>query len=169
MPAMLWGRDSGYVLSWSPGQGFRKVKGTDAPFPNGIEVSDDGQTVYLNAYFGNEVRKIDRRTGQLLGSAPVTRPDNSTWGADGRLLVASHVGPLREMMACNSLERGACPLRFQVVALDPETMAAEIVLEHAGPPLGAATVALVVGDALYLGSFAGDRIARAPLAPGVTR
>ena len=56
-----------------------------------------------------------------------------------------------------------------MVALDPETLAAEIVLEHEGPPLGAATVALSVGDAIYLGSFAGDRIARAPLAPGVAR
>jgi hypothetical protein len=166
LPAMLLGRDSGYALSWSAGQGFRKVKGTDAPFPNGIEVSPDGQTVYLNAYFGNQVRKIDRRTGQLLATAEVTRPDNVTWGDDGRLLVASHVAPIREMLACGSIDRGACPLRFQIVALDPETLASEVVLEHGGAPMGAATVAVSVGDALYLGSFAGDRVVRAQRAPG---
>ena len=33
-------------------------------------------------------------------------------------------------------------------------------LPHKGAPMGAATVAQRVGDALYIGSFAGDRLLR---------
>ncbi len=39
-------------------------------------------------------------------------------------------------------------------------MTPRVLLEHEGPPMGAATVALPFGDAIYLGTFAGDRIAR---------
>jgi hypothetical protein len=88
----------------------------------------------------------------------VPSPDNITWAADGRLLVASHTGSLGEMMGCNSIESGSCPLSFAIVAIDPDTLATEIVFENAGPPMGAATVAVQRGDELYMGTFAGDRI-----------
>ena len=52
---------------------------------------------------------------------------------------------------------------FAIVAVDPDSMKAQTILEHRGAPMGAATVAQQVGDHLYLGSFVGDRIVRAPL------
>ncbi|MGH7343244.1 MAG: SMP-30/gluconolactonase/LRE family protein, partial [Candidatus Rokuibacteriota bacterium] len=90
----LLGFDTGHVYEWQPASGFRVVGGTQAPFPNGIEVSPDGSTIYLNVYLGSEVRRIDRRTGELLAKADVPQPDNVTWGDDGRLLVASHTAGL---------------------------------------------------------------------------
>jgi hypothetical protein len=106
------------------------------------------------------VRRIDRRTGELLAKADVPRPDNVTWGDDGRLLVASHTAGLREMMACAGIEKGACGFEFQIVSLDPTTLESRVVFAHGGPPMGAGTVAVQVGPDLYVGSFAGDRIAR---------
>jgi hypothetical protein len=162
----LAGLDTGQVLEWQPGSGFREVPGTRGSFPNGIEVSEDGETIYLNVYAANEVRRIARRSGELLGVAEVTRPDNVTWGTDGRLLVASHVGPLSELTACNGLEEGACPLAFEIVALDADLGQQQVIYSNAGPPMGAGTVAVQVGDALWIGSFAGDRVARVTLADG---
>jgi hypothetical protein len=156
----LVGFDTGYVLEWQPASGFRVVGGTEAPFPNGIEVSPDGTAIYLNVYMGSEVRKIDRRTGELLAKADVARPDNVTWGDDGRLLVASHTAGLGEMMACGGIEKGACGFEFEIVSLDPTTLEKRTVFGHAGAPMGGATVAVQVGRDLYLGSFAGDRIVR---------
>jgi hypothetical protein len=156
----LLGFDTGHVLEWKPGADFRVVGGTEAPFPNGIEVSPDGGTIYLNVYLASEVRRIDRRTGELLAKADVPRPDNVTWGDDGRLLVASHTAGLREMMACAGIEKGACGFEFQIVSLDPTTLESRVVFAHGGPPMGAGTVAVQVGPDLYVGSFAGDRIAR---------
>jgi hypothetical protein len=154
--AML-GFDTGYVLHWSPDNGFVKAAGTDGPFPNGIELSEDESVIYLNIYMAGEVRKIDRVSGALLGVAKVANPDNITWGNDG-LLVASHVDGVTELLACTDLNEGACGFAFEIVQLDPATMERTTLLAHRGPPMGAATVALQIGNRFYLGSFAGDRI-----------
>jgi len=101
------------------------------------------------------------------GRGPVARvqiqqPDNLTWASDGRLLVASHTGSIGDMLACNDLEGAACPMSFAIVAIDPESMATEVVFENAGAPMGAGTAALERNGELFIGSFAGDRIIRVP-------
>lgn len=156
------GFDTGFVYEWRPAGGWRIVAGTDAPFPNGIELSEDGKSIYLNVYMAGEVRRIDRETGRLLGSAKVPSPDNSAWGRDGRLLVASHRGDVRDQMACYGLDEGACPMPFDIVAVDPETLESEVVVGLGGPPMGGGTIALDLGDELLIGSFAGDRLIRVP-------
>lgn len=155
----LLSRDIGYVLEWHPDGGFRRVPGTGAPFPNGIEVSPDGAVIYLNVYMAGQLRRIDRRTGELLGIVEVPSPDNVTWSEDGRLLVASHTDG-RETLGCNGIERGACPSAYAIVAVDPQTQATEVVYRHAGAPMGAATVAVEIDRELFIGSFAGDRLVR---------
>ncbi|MCS5637764.1 MAG: hypothetical protein NZ990_14685 [Myxococcota bacterium] len=159
------GFDTGFVYEWQPGHGYAVVPGTSAPFPNGIELSPDARRLYLNVYSPGEVRQIDRTTGESLGTADVPSPDNVTWGSDGRLLVASHRGGLSDQLACMDLEQGACGMEFAVVAVEPETMETETLLLRAGPPMGAGTVALDLGDGeLLIGSFASDRMLRIPAA-----
>ena len=126
-----------------------------------MEKSADESQLFLNSYFGNAVIKVDAASGAELGRADVSSPDNLAWDGD-RLLVASHLAGLADVTSCQGLEAGSCGFRFQVVAVDPETMATEVLLDHAGPPMGAATVALPFADSLYLGTFAGDRIAIVP-------
>lgn len=158
----MLGFDTGYVLHWD-GERFEVAAGTRAPYPNGIQVSPDGKTLFVNAYLAGEVRKIAFPGGELLGKARVKGPDNSQWDAEGRLLVASHTAGLVELGACFGITEGACGAAFAIVAVDPGSMEAQTILEHRGAPMGAATVAQQVGDELYLGSFAGDRIVRAPM------
>ncbi len=161
--AMLGGMDTGWVYEWQPGRGFSVLPGSDGPFPNGIELSADAKDVYVNMYFGDEVRRISRETGEILAVGQVKQPDNSSWGKDGRLLVASHVAGFTEHMPCYELPAGsACPFGFEIIAFDPKTMEREVVFENAGPPMGAATIALDLGSAMLLGSFAGDRMIRVP-------
>lgn len=68
-----------------------------------------------------------------------------------------------EALECFGITEGACGLPFAIVAVDPRTLERRTVLEHGGAPMGAATVAQQVGEDLYLGSFAGDRIVRVAL------
>lgn len=154
------GADIGYVLEWRPGRGFAVVPGSGGPFPNGVEVSPTGDVVYVNYYLGGEVRRIDRASGEVLARADVPSPDNSAWGEDGRLLVASHRGSFVENTGCLGLEGGACPMRFAIVALDATTLEGEPIYENEGPPMGGGTVALQVRGELLIGSFAGDRLLR---------
>lgn len=156
----MLGMDTGWVYEWQPDRGWREVAGTRAPFPNGIEISDDARSLYLNAYLAGEVRRISRETGDLLASAPVPGPDNLTWSKDGRLLVASHSGSLSEQSACLSLEEGACAMTFDIVALEPDDLAGGAIFSNQGPPMGGGTVAVDVGGELVIGSFAGDRVIR---------
>jgi sugar lactone lactonase YvrE len=163
--AALFGSDSGWVYAWTPGSGFSEVPGTRAALPNGIELSPDGEKIFLNATLGNEVRRIDRRTGAIEGHADVVLPDNSTWTRDGRLLVASLHGGFREILACRDLERGSCPASFAIVAVDPSTMTTEVVYEGGrGTPSGAGTVGLEIDGGLLIGTFSGDRVVRADTA-----
>ena len=93
------------------------------------------------------------------------RPDHLTWTADGDLLVASHTDSLEELMACRNLPQGACGSGFEIVQVDPESLTSLVLLAHRGAPIGGVSVALQHGDDLYLGSVAGDRIARWQIHP----
>lgn len=156
----LLGSDTGFVYGWSAAGGFQRVPGTDAPMPNGIEKSADERFIYVNSYLGGEVRKIDVATGEVVARAAASNPDNLSWAADGRLLVASHTDSIGEFLACGDLTEGACGFAFEILALDADTLQGFAWLAHRGAPMGGATVAVQLGDSLYLGSFAGDRITR---------
>lgn len=158
------GLSTGWVIEWHAGAGFSKVPGTDAAMPNGIEVSADGEILYVDLYLADEVRKLSRKTGETLASVEIASPDNVLWSPDGSLLVASHNAPLHEILACGDIERGACPFHFSILALDPESLAPRSLYENRGPPMGAGTAAIRIGDELVIGSFKGDRIVRVTLA-----
>jgi hypothetical protein len=71
---------------------------------------------------------------------------------------------LADFQVCGAIESGACPIPFQILAVDPKTMQTEVLYEGGGPPMGAGTVGLQLGNELFIGSFAGDRILRVQLA-----
>jgi hypothetical protein len=154
---------SGYVLEWQPASGFRRVPHSEAAIANGIERSPDGSVLYVNASAGGEVFALERASGRVLWRVPVPLPDNSTWAPDGRLIVASLVGGFSGTNICQTIGGRACPAEFQLVALDPATHQTEVLFRSAGPPMGAATVGLRVGNAIYAGSFTGDRLLRIAL------
>lgn len=160
----MLGFDTGQVLRCSLSGECKAVPGTTAAFPNGIQTDAEGKFLFLNAYLDGEVRKISLASGELLGAVAVKAPDNSQWSADGKLLVASHTGSMREMNGCFGIRGGACAAPFSIVEIDPATLASRTLFSQQGEPMGAATVAQQTENALYLGSFAGDRILRVPLA-----
>jgi hypothetical protein len=88
-------------------------------------------------------------------------PDNLTWGADGRLLVTGQKGSITQIPACGQLDSGTCPLPFSVVRVGPDDLSLELAFDHDPARLGGAgTVALEHDGALWIGTFAGDRLLR---------
>jgi sugar lactone lactonase YvrE len=160
--AGLLGMETGHVLAWQQGSGFEPVPGTETTFANGLALSSDGETLFVNSSLGGGVRRVSLREGRVEARAEVPGLDNATWATDGRLWVAS-LTSMTDVTRCGDLERGACPAAFRIVAVDPETMQTEIIYEGEGPPMGGGTVGLQVGDELFIGSFAGDRILRVRL------
>jgi len=154
---------TGHVLQWQVDTGWEKVPGSEGSLPNGIEASADGRVLYVAQYLGDRVVALDRLSGKQLWAAEVPAPDNVTIAPSGELLVASHREPFEAIEHCAQRHAQACGLTYAIVGLHADTGAQRIVLNGAGAPMGAATVALQVGDALYLGSFVGERIVVRPV------
>ncbi len=164
LKAIVFGAATGRVYHWHPAEGYAVVAGSEMQFPNGIAKSQDERTLYVASFLGDAVHAIDLASAAVT-RMPIRRPDNITWDANGKLLVASHTDSLRELMMCRDLLDGACGSAFEIVEIDPAAATSLIVLAHRGAPLGGVSVAVQLGGDLYLGSVAGDRIARWRWAP----
>jgi hypothetical protein len=156
----MLGHTPGFAYEWRSEAGFREIPGSRVKFGNGVEKSADERYLFLNSYFGHQVVKVDVAAGARVGHARVASPDNLSWSPTGELLAAAHLSTLADTLACQELTEGSCGFPFQIVAVDPQTLTTRVLLEQSGEPMGAATVALPFGDSVYLGTFAGDRIAR---------
>jgi hypothetical protein len=170
MAEAVAGTSTGAVYRWSPGDsGFTQVQGTELPYANGIEVSADGREFYVAssglstvvAYSNNNPAR-QLRTTQLLEFIP----DNLHWASDGSLITA---GLVADYAACGNA-RGpaefdlvvfaACPRPFVVRAIDPQTMEGkDLARGPADARFSNITLALPVGEELWIGTFSGDRVA----------
>lgn len=156
------GIDTGDLWRWNKTTGLRILPGTDAAQPNGLELSPDGRYVFANMYMEGEVWKVDADTGEIVAVGNVANGDNSAWGSDGRLWVTTHTAGITDMLSCFEFQDKPCGAAFEIVAMDPHTMEAEVVFAHAGAPMGAATVAVPQNGRVYMGSFVGDRLISVP-------
>jgi hypothetical protein len=149
MGSMMSGGRNGELWEWHTATGWQKIPGSEASGANGVELSDDGKTLYVAAWGSQSFFKLSR--GQ---ATPVRqeidlgfRIDNIHWAKDGTLLGAGQVGQ-----------------DWRVVKIDPATMKVEqIYSQDDKPGFGGGTVALEVGTTLWVGSYRGDRIAVIPL------
>ena len=162
----LLGMDSGYLLEWHPWQKATIVPGSHGAFPNGLALSRDGRFIFENLYGGDEVRKIDRQSGEVVSSITVLKPDNTTIDDNGYLLVASQNVSMLELRSCVHQPEETCLLPFEIVQIDPETMERKVVFKQEGPPMGIGTVAVQFNDDLLIGSFLGDRMIVTPYSGG---
>lgn len=157
MEAMQSTENTGFIWRWRPGKGFDKLPGSDGIVPNGVEVSADGQSVYVTETGGQQLRKLDYATGEQLAVVKLGPADNLSWAEDGRLIATRVTGAMPA--DCFSAP-GPCLAPFQVVALDPQNLALTVLHDQKGKPMGAASVAVWLDDYLYVGSFKGQQIMR---------
>jgi hypothetical protein len=166
-------KPTGAVYKWSPGDaGFRLVEGTQLPANNGIEVSADGREIYVASSglqtivaFSNENPARRLRSTEPLGFTP----DNVHLGPDGRLYTAGMANDVPECGGAPGAQHdiaklAACPRPTIGVAIDPATMRHTVVARtDKSPAFSNATMMLPVDGQAWIGTFSGDRIARAPL------
>ena len=161
------GFKTGVVYHWTADSGFAGVSGTDSRFPNGLILSADERTLYVNEYFGNRMLVVNWRDGERSADVAVEKPDNLSWTRDGQLLVASHHASLYALAKSLDLaEDEVSLLPYSIIAIDPQTLERKTLLIHEGAPMGAGTVALDAGDRLYIGSYRGDRIVHVAMPEG---
>jgi hypothetical protein len=163
-------KQTGAVYAWSPGDaGFTKVDGTEMPYANGIEVSADGQEFYIASSGLLQVLAFSNSNpARLLRSSKTLSfiPDNLHMSNDGRLItggleIADPVCGDVPMSLEFDLEKFAsCPRPFTILAVDPQSMQDSVIASSpAHKHFSNITMALEVGTELWIGTFAGDRIA----------
>jgi hypothetical protein len=169
------GKPTGAIYEWSPGDsGFELIRGTELPGNNGIEVSLDEQEIFVVSTGLSTISVFSHSNpSRLLRSTRALDfgPDNVHMTPDGQLLTA---GPSHTQHDCGELdpenvnieEFASCPRGFVAATIDPETMTETRLAS--GPPdpdFSNATMALQVGDEVWIGSFSGDRIGVARKTP----
>jgi hypothetical protein len=159
------GRVTGAVFLWTPGAAtFRQLPGTELSADNGIETSADDREFFVASTTTKRIVAFSRtdtskplRTAQLRDFGP----DNVRWTAGNRLITA---GMIDDEPACGGppkTEAGIrCSRGYAAATIDPKTMAVtEIARGPANPAFTGTSIAMRVGDELWLGSFNADRIA----------
>ena len=151
------------VREWHTDTGWEVLPQSEDTAPNGVEVSADGQFVYIAGWSEEKVTRLSR------GQTPVQkdviqlgfRPDNLRMSLDGSKIFASgHTDKDGNSIAD---PREPTLETTNVAAIDPETLEFDRIFVHpAMDGFIAATTAIQIGDELWLGSYRGDRLAYLP-------
>ncbi|WP_340314588.1 SMP-30/gluconolactonase/LRE family protein [Rhizorhabdus argentea] len=159
---------TGAVYRWTPGSpAFERMAGTDLVGNNGIEVSADGNRIYVNSKSAitigdgaitsftttNPAKKL--RSVEIKGGLP----DNIHW-VNGRLIAAG-----ARTDACPAAADGfPCTKGYHVEAVDPETLAVTFLAKApADPQYSGVSFALPVGKTLWVGSFSASKLGYRPM------
>jgi hypothetical protein len=149
---MMAGENNGELWEWHSDSGWKKVPGSEAAGPNGIEISKDGKSLYIGGWGSQSVIRLSRgQTPAKRESVTVGfRVDNVRWAPDGSLLAAG--------------QGGVAPAQTSNVArVDPNTLKfTELVRYPNNDVFASGTVAIQIGSELWVGSVRGDRIAIFP-------
>ena len=167
---LIAGRPSGFVLIWSKRTGWVHLKDSDLPGDNGIESSADGRTLYVAAWTNNALWILSRNGRRAPTRVPLGdfHPDNVHWQHDGTLLIAGEVGDPSKILSCGPQK--ICDTPSMLVVFNP--VQGSIATERFIPPtthFGAASTAIRYHDRYWLGSFLGDRMVEAPVAPAANK
>jgi hypothetical protein len=145
---MMGGARNGELWEWHTATGWQKIPGSEAGGANGVELSDDGKTLYVAAWGSQSFFRLSRgATMPMRDEIPLGfRVDNIHWARDGTLWAV-----------------GQAAQGWKAVKVDPQTLAVrEAVSQADTPEFGAGTAVVEVGDTLWVGSFRGNRIAIVP-------
>ena len=152
MQKMMAGEKNGELWEWHTASGWQKVPGSEAAGANGIELSDDGKTIYMAAWGSQSFIRLSR------GATPVKRDeiplgfrvDNIHFARDGTLIAAGQITDPGNRSS-------------RAVKVDPKTLAVRDILTRPDDATFAGnTTAIEVGKDLWLGSYRGNRIAIVP-------
>jgi hypothetical protein len=146
------GEKNGELWEWHTASGWQKVPASEASGANGLEMSEDGRTLYVAAWGSQSFFRLSRGPANpVREEVPLGfRVDNIRWARDGSILAAGQGGT-------------APAFTTQIVKIDPTTLKVQEVLNRpAVGPFNAGTVAVEIGNQYWVGSFRGDRIAVFP-------
>lgn len=162
LPQLFSGEPSGSVWTWERDAGWAEVPGSQAYGPNGIEVSADGETLYVAESMKKRVVSIPVTGGSLTEVATMEfLPDNLRWTESDTLLTTGmEYEPLtQESIQSCAMEGTGCVSGFVVVEIDPSASTSEALYSTESKDFQYATVAAQVGADIWVGGNALSKVA----------
>ena len=149
---------TGDVWEWQPGSGWTRIPGSEDTAPNGLEVSADGQWLFIAGWAEEKLTRLSR------GQTPVQkevidlgfRPDNLRMSLDGSVIFAAGHGNIQT-------PRSPLEETSNIATIDPQTLSVQRIFQHpAIDGFVASTTAIQIGSEMWLGTHRGERIAYFP-------
>jgi len=155
---------TGDLWEWHAGAEWTQVPGSQGIGPNGLEVSLDGAWYYVGGYGAQALIRLSRGSANIEMEAVQVgfHVDNVRWAPDGSLFVAGHESPTPGRVG-ECISRRFCDgIVTRVTRVSAELDdTSDIFTYHSNDLLPLGTVAIQVGDELWVGTVAGgERIAR---------
>lgn len=155
---------SGVVYEWQLGGDWEMVPGSETSGPNGIEISPDGDWLYIGGWGTRSLIKLSRGQPDVtVETVEVAHHiDNVRWADDGTLLAAGHIGPEFSSIGTCLAQLQCDGVRSRVTRIDLEDMSTQQIVDYpSNDDFILGTVAIEVNDEIWVGGIAGaDRIAR---------
>jgi hypothetical protein len=154
------GYNTGDVMGWRRGAGWRHINGTAAPSPNGVLISRDGAYVFYSETGSGRVSRVPR-AGLAAGQRPESvsiggNPDNLSLSPRGMILATTHTDGAA-FLAC-AFGRLPCRTGWSIFEIDPTTLRAKQLLHHDGSAVGAVASVAEIDGRFYFGAVFDDRI-----------
>lgn len=160
---MAEGAETGKVVEWSQGKGWRDVPGSQMNSTNGLCLSPDESYLYVAGWNSRCIRrvKLDVAVPEVQTVPMPIMVDNITLSGDGHLLAAGAARTSMETFAQQFFGSGSrCVFPTEVVKVHLSTLSAETIIAYDDDSYGVATTALEVGDQVLVGSMRCSGVAR---------
>lgn len=157
-------RQSAAVLRWDMSSGWQNWKDIRGSMFNGIEWHRDSGLLFVSEWAKDRVN-IYNRNGELSYQVDIEKPDNISYDpASERYYVTGQRGSNWSLARCVARQADYCEIGFEVKAIglrelladDPNAVKSVYVSD--GVYFGAGTVSIVSKEALFVGSFNGNRL-----------
>jgi hypothetical protein len=162
----LEGVNTGYVVTWWPGKGWQKVPNSEGCFPNGIDASADGHTLYMAETYGHRINAIAIDGANRRGVRLAMQPDNVTVTSRGDVIVAGGTGvPMVSTDGCAKFRPQGCGFPSAVEHVDFKTSVVTTLFADDGTRVPGASVGILAGKRLFIGTSFGNRVTVVPIPP----
>ncbi len=164
----FFGIETGSAVMWDAEKSWRAVPNTEGSFPNGIAVDPTGSVLFVAYTYNSRLTRVDLLSGERKDVNLPLRPDNLSWAEDpttktDMLLVAGGNG-LRMISTWNcESQKPACIFPFAVAAINSTSLSVQTLYASDRQAIPGASVAVKLGQTLYLGTAFGDRVTIVPL------
>lgn len=163
---IIAGRPTGNVRTWSAKQGWGTLPGSRGSGPNGLALSNDGESIYVAMSGSREIVRmyLDGKTAPTRSSKMNILPDNIRFTPDGRLITTGMRYEPDVNVRC--FKEANCKPAFEVYEADPDSLALTILtdrIRYRSIPLP--TTALRIGQDVWISSLGADRVFVFPYRP----